>query len=480
MNTFTAAVRNQSARTENGMLARKDTGSANVTLFFKIGASRGMNVIPEFVSAFVEDSDKALRIAQWCRDVRGGAGERQIFRDIMLHLEQSLGVKDSRFVALLNKTSELGRWDDLFIFTQPETKKVVYELVSNALKNGNALAAKWCNRKGQVAVELRNYMGLSPKAYRQLIVGLSKTTEQFMCKNAWSEINFAQVPSVCHARNRKAFGRHTEKYAEYIQAVKDGEQTINAGAIFPYDVLKTLVAASAYYDPDYNDKFPLSPVEIESIIQQWNALENFMGSGAILPMVDVSGSMMCAINKHGNLTALDVAISLGLYCADKNQGTFNGTFLTFSGDPELVHLKGNIVEKFMQMSQSHWGMNTDLHRALDKILLVATEGKIAQSEMPEMLLILSDMAFDQCVEHDDTAMEMIIRKYNNAGYTVPKIVFWNLHAHDNVPVKFNESGVALVSGFSPAILKSLLANDLDQFTPEAIMDATILNPKYDL
>ena len=136
MNTFTAAARNQSARTENGMLARKDTGSANVTLFFKIGAFRGMNVIPEFVSAFVEDSDKALRIAQWCRDVRGGAGERQIFRNIMLHLEQSLGVKDSRFVALLNKTSELGRWDDLFIFSQPETKNIVYGLVSNALKSG--------------------------------------------------------------------------------------------------------------------------------------------------------------------------------------------------------------------------------------------------------------------------------------------------------------------------------------------------------
>lgn len=136
MNTFTSAVQNQSTRTENGMLARKSTLSACVDLFFKIGASRGMNVIPEFVSAFVEDSDKALRIAQWCRDVRSGAGERQIFRDIMLHLEQSLGVKDSRFVALLNKISELGRWDDLFIFNQPETKKVVYGLVSSALKTG--------------------------------------------------------------------------------------------------------------------------------------------------------------------------------------------------------------------------------------------------------------------------------------------------------------------------------------------------------
>ena len=136
MNTFTSAVQNQDERTENGMLARKSTLSACVDLFFKIGASRGQNIIPGFVSAFVEDSDKALRIAQWCRDVRGGAGERQIFRDIMQHLEQTLTVTDPRFVALLNKISELGRWNDLFIFEQPETKKVVYGLVSNALKDG--------------------------------------------------------------------------------------------------------------------------------------------------------------------------------------------------------------------------------------------------------------------------------------------------------------------------------------------------------
>lgn len=341
------------------------------------------------------------------------------------------------------------------------------------------LCAKWTDRKGQVAVELRKFMGLSPKAYRKLIVGLSNTTEQKMCSNSWSDINFSQVPSVCHARNKKAFIRHTETYVEYVEALKRGDAgvKITAGAIFPYDVLKGLSKASMF--DDYNAP-RLTAVEREVIIQQWNALENFIGSGSILPLVDVSGSMCCAIGKNSNLTAMEVAVSLGLYCADKNEGVFNGTFLTFSGSPQLVHLKGNIIEKYEQMSQSEWAMNTDLNKAMNKILSVALKNDVPQNEMPNMLLILSDMAFDQCVEHDDTAMEMIIRKYNNAGYNVPKIVFWNLHAHDNVPVKFNESGVALVSGFSPAILKSLLANDLGQFTPESIMDSTIMNSRYDL
>lgn len=133
---FSEAVKNQFKRTENDMKAFKQTNNACVDLFVKIGASRGQNIIPQFVSAFVEDADKALRIAQWARDVRGGAGERELFRNIMRHLETTLGITDPRFVALLNKTSELGRWDDLFIFNNTETKNYVYSLVNNTLKAG--------------------------------------------------------------------------------------------------------------------------------------------------------------------------------------------------------------------------------------------------------------------------------------------------------------------------------------------------------
>lgn len=479
MTTLTSAIQNQSARTANDMKCFKGTGDDCVTLFYQIGASRGQDIIPQFVAAYAEDSEKALRIAQWARDVRGGTGERELFRNIMKYLETSLGPKDSRFIALLNKIPELGRWDDLYVFNQPETKKVVYEIVSNALKAGNALAAKWTPRKNQVAVELRNYMGLSPKAFRQLLVSLSNTTEQKMCSNSWSEINFSKVPSVCHARNKKAFNRHTETYAEYVEALKRGDAgvKITSGAVFPYDVLKGLSRATIYDDYTVPS---MDAVEREVIIQQWNSLENFIGSGSILPLVDVSGSMNCSAGNNSKLSALDVAISLGLYCADKNEGAFNGTFLTFSAWPELVHLKGNIIEKYEQMCQSEWMMNTDLHKALDKIITVALENNVPQNEMPDMLLIFSDMQFDTCVQYDDRAMNMITRKYIEAGYAVPKIVFWNLHAYSNVPVKFDESGVALVSGFSPAILRSLLNNDLDQFTPEAIMETTIQNPRYDL
>jgi hypothetical protein len=154
--------------------------------------------------------------------------------------------------------------------------------------------------------------------------------------------------------------------------------------------------------------------------------------------------------------------------------------LTFSSKPQLVTLKGNIVDKVEQMSRSNWEMSTNLHAAMDKILSVAVKGNVPASDMPAMLLILSDMQFNQCARHDDTAMQMIERKFADAGYTMPQVVFWNLNSSGNVPVKADKTGAALVSGFSPSIMTALLAADLDQFTPEGIMLKTVMVPRYDL
>jgi hypothetical protein len=131
------------------------------------------------------------------------------------------------------------------------------------------------------------------------------------------------------------------------------------------------------------------------------------------------------------------------------------------------------------MVKSKWDMTTNLNAAFNKILDVAVEGQVPQSEMPEVVLILSDMQFDQCMRHDDSAIEMIGRKYEKAGYTLPKVVFWNLNAsYGNSPVKFDKSGTALVSGFSPAIVKPVLSGDMNDFTPAAIMMKTIMQDRY--
>jgi hypothetical protein len=465
MSTFVEAIANQEARTANGMKARKSTANKIVDLFYNIGASRGKDIVPAFVGAYAEDRELALRIALWARDARGGAGERDLFRSILKHLEKT--DIDAAF-ALLRKIPELGRWDDIFAFTTPALKKAAYTMLGDALRAQNGLAAKWTPRKGEVAREIREFFGMSPKQYRKSLVGLTKVVETQMCANDWDNINFSHVPSVAASRYKKAFHRHTEKFAEYVAALVKGDPTVkvNASAIYPYDVLKGVNYRS--YDK----------TETDHIVAQWEALPNYVGSANILPMVDVSGSMSCPAGKNTSVTCMDVAVSLGLYLADKNTGKFKDTFLTFSDKSELVTLKGNVVQKMAQMVKSDWDMSTNLHAAFNKILDVAVKNEVPQAEMPEMVLILSDMQFNQCVRQDDSAMEMIERKYVAAGYSVPQVVFWNLNSSDNVPVKADKSGAALVSGFSPAIMKALLASDMSEFTPEGIMLKTVMSDRY--
>lgn len=469
MNAFVNAVANQEARTANGMKARKSSANALVDLFYNIGASRGKDIVPQFTSAMVQNKDLALRVALWARDVRGGAGERQLFRDILTHLEKT---DPDAAVRLMAKVPELGRFDDLLVFKSHGMKAKAYTLLGNALRANNGLAAKWTPRKGQLAHEIREFFGMSPKQYRKTLVGMTKVVESQMCANDWDNINFSHVPSQASRIYKKAFNRHSVKFSEYVAKLVSGDKSVkvNASAIYPHDVLKGVISRYS--------NMSLDKTETSHIVAQWDALPNYVGDANILPLVDVSGSMSCPAGKNSSVTCMDVSVSLGLYLADKNKGAFNGTFLTFSDKPELVTLKGNIVQKCEQMVKSDWGMSTNLHAAFSKILTVAVDGKVPQAEMPKMLLILSDMQFNACVRNDDSAMQMIERKYAEAGYELPQVVFWNLNSSDNVPVKADKSGAALVSGFSPSIMTSLLSADPSEFTPEGVMLKTIMADRY--
>ena len=252
-------------------------------------------------------SDLALRIALWARDARGGAGERELFRSILKYLEKT---DKTAALALLARVPELGRWDDIFVFTDPTLKSAAYVMLGNALRERNGLAAKWTPRKGEVAREIREFFGMTPKQYRKSLVALTNVVETQMCSNDWDNINYSHVPSVAHARYKKAFGRHGTTYAEYVTKLVKGEAgaKINAGAVFPYDVLKG--AVNRY------SRSSMSKTELDALQAQWDALPNYIGDANVLPMVDSSGSMTCSAGGHSSksgLTCLDVAISLGLY-----------------------------------------------------------------------------------------------------------------------------------------------------------------------
>jgi hypothetical protein len=469
---FIDALRQEDILTENGMATNSTSLNACVDLFFNIGAMRGhdkQRLLATFSKAFNEDPKRAMKLLFWARDVRGGAGERQIFKDILVYLAEN---HDLVLKPNLHLISEYGRFDDLLILVGTYLEKEAMTLISDALINENSLCAKWMPRKGQVAEKLRNFMGMSPKQYRKSLVGLTSVVETKMCAKEWDSIEFGKLPSVASARYQKAFGKNAyASYSAYIESLVKGEAKINAGAIYPYDVTKSLTHGNA-----------------KVANEQWKALPNYLegANDMILPVVDVSGSMSSPAGGSKTVTCMDVAISLGLYISERNEGPFKDAFITFSSNPQLQVLSGTLNDRYTQMSNSDWGMSTDLEATFKLILNQATKHKLTQDKMPNKILILSDMEFNTATGKgygrgnecwNPTAQQLIETMYADAGYKVPQIVYWNIQSRNGgVPVAFDTVGTALVSGFSPAIMTSLLGGDIE--SPQQIMDKTILSERY--
>ncbi len=447
------ALQTKNTTTENGMVTNSSSMNDCVNLFFQIGAMRGQDegrLINTFVKAYEEDALVAMKILFWSRDVRGGAGERSIFRTVAKYLANNRTESMRKNLSLI---SEFGRWDDLLTFVGTPLESEALGLISDALKSGNKLAAKWMPRpnvnnreKKRQASALRKYLGLTPSAYRKMLAELSNTVEQLMCANEFGKINYSHVPSRAMSDYMRAFGkRDGARFTTFIESVKNGDVKINAGAVYPYDIVKNLRYGSS-----------------SGADAQWNALPNFLGNNneQFLPVVDVSGSMGCAAGNNPNVTCLDVAISLGLYISERNEGAFKDTFMTFSDRPQLQVLKGSLSERFSQLARADWDMSTNIERVFTTILESAVRNNVPESEMPSMILILSDMEFNQGTRGNwnKTAQEIFESKYADAGYKMPKIVYWNIQSrNDNFPVKFNDDGAALVSGFSPSLLTNLLS-----------------------
>ena len=468
MSALFNAMTSHDARTENGALSHSTSGNANVDYFFAAGATRNHTeekIIRQFMAAFGNNQEQAVRTLLWARDAREGAGERRHFRIIFRHLAENYPEVARR---IARRVVELGRWDDLFVLHDTPVWSFALTLIAYGLGTGDRLCAKWMPREGSakshIASDIRRAIQLSPKQYRKLLVTLSDTVEQKMCARLWDEIEYSHVPSVAFARYKKSFRKHDpEGFEKFIGKVKTGETKVNAGSVFPYDIVRNIYADRA------------------GSVVQWDALPNWISSDeSILPVIDVSGSMTVPVS--GSVTALDVAVSLGMYCAERNEGLFKDQFITFSGNPTMHQMKGDIAIRYNQIYHSNWQMNTDINKVFRLILDKAKTHGLSQKDLPTKVLIISDMEFDFATSGRynsvaKTNYEQITADYEAAGYERPQLVFWNVNSRSETsPVKISDGGTALVSGFSPSIMKTVLSGKVD------IMDIflrTIMVDRYD-
>lgn len=477
---FSEVIREESkwAKTENGADARNTTDSALLDMFSTIGSMRARSedeIIKKFELAFQEDPLGAMRCLFWLRDVRGGAGERRAFRVLLPYIA-------NRHTEELRKNishiPESGRWDDYYSLIGSALEVQMWLNVSVQLfedktnmENGKpcSLLAKWLKKADASSPNTRKLgiytaqkLGMSVYDYKRLCVKLRRyinVVEQQMSANEWDTINYPAVPSRAMMNYRKAFARHDEeRFNEYLNKVQSGEQKINSATLYPYDIVEKILYG-------HEDSKVLEA--------QWNNLPNYVdGDVNAVVMADVSGSM------KGRPMA--TSIGLAMYFAERNKGAYHNLFMTFSGRPEFVEVKGEtITEKIRFISRANWQMNTDLEAALLKILDVAMENHCSQEEMPKSLIIISDMEIDRCTgqKHRENFYDYVSRVYEEHGYKIPNVVFWNVNSrHDVFLADKDRKGVQLISGQSASTFKSLIGC-MDK-TPIEMMYSVLNSERY--
>ena len=419
--------------TTNGAITNSTSGKECLDLFQRIGNMRHrdrLSILEDFDRAYQEDKELATQVLFWARAARIGSGERKTFHTIL----EQIGEKSPDFISDNAKTiAELGYWKDLVPYLHIKNVVAVF---AQAIRDKDRLACKWAPRKCAV---LRDELKMTNKEYRKWLSEYSDTVEQTMSEKEWSDINYSSVPGSAMRRYSRAFAKQDSK--RFDEWKEDKTTKASVSATYPHEVLQT---------------------DDDSLAEKlWNNLPDLLSDSDenILPMIDVSGSMFGQ--------PLAVAMSLGMYLSERTKGEFKDLFLTFSENPELVRLQGDsVAERLRNISQADWGMNTDFTAAYQHILRVAQKHNVVPESMPTMLLVLSDMQFDES-QRDVTHFGHMKEVYEKAGYKLPKIVFWNLDAHFGTPARCSDDSVAMVSGFSPSIMKAVL--NAEEFNPLSIM-----------
>lgn len=477
--------------TENGALGYKTTGKELLDLNFALSSLRNMSedeIYDRFLRAFYEDKLLAIKWLFFARDIRGGCGERRTFRVILNRLAKD----QTELVAnLLPIVSEYGRYDDIWalldtdLFT--EVVSVISEVLVSDLSNMKlekqiTLLGKWLPSVYSRNVDKRRWakiiyttLGITKKQYSIVLKALRDYLNVVECKMSrgeWGEINYEAVPSKANVLYRNAFFKHDEKRRkEYLNSLEKGETKINSAANFPHDIM------TAYM----NGTLRVKPLDA-TLEALWKALPNYVnGDESTIVVADGSGSMFTTIG--GTSTrCIDVANALAIYFAERCSGEYKDHYITFSGRPQLVDLsKGETLREKLQIALQHDECsNTNIYKVFKLILDTAVKHGYSQEQMPKNVLVLSDMEFDYMTtgDVDKTLFEQIAEEYAKYGYKLPRLIFWNLMSRTGtIPVKENEAGVALVSGFSVNIMNMVLSGELD---PYKCLVNQLNVPRYDL
>lgn len=471
--------------TENGAATLKTTQSDCLDLFATIGALRRageQEIITRFMRAFAENKDIAVKSLFFARDIRGGLGERKVFRVILKWLAYN---SPETVRKNLSYIAEYGRFDDLLsLFGTPVEKDMLsyvkgqLEKDMTALENGGevSLLAKWlpsvnASNKNTIlmAKKITRYMDMDDATYRKILVRLRahiKIIENNLRERDYT-FDYEKQPSKAMFKYRRAFIRNDiERYNSFLNKISTGEAKLNASTLMPYEIIT----------PAFNSR--ISDEERKALNASWESLGDYGNDENAIAVIDGSGSMY----GWGKLLPITVALSLGIYFAERNKGAFKNHFITFSENPQLVEIKGSdVVEKVQYCETYDEVANTNIQKVFELILNTAKNNHLLQEELPEKLYIISDMEFDYCTRDASlTNFEYAKKIFEEAGYKLPEVVFWNVASRNRQqPVSKNEQGVLLVSGCTPRIFSMVADGSLSESTPYEFMLEVLGSERYE-
>ena len=474
--------------TENGAVTHKTTKSALLDMFAMGAAMRNRSdadVILMFKNAYAENPVYALKCLFYIRDVRGGQGERRFFRECMrwlANMDQKAAARNLQYVP------EFGRWDDLYVFVGTPLEADAFEIMKKQLMldmecKTPSLLAKWLKSENTSSKEsqrlgkiTRNYFGMTARQYRKTLSVLrSKINilERLMSENRWDEIEFDKIPSRAGMIYKNAFARHdlerakSEKNVQtYEEFAKDTTKKVNAKALYPYECVKEAINVMHCGSWYRRSDVPLDDTQRLMTNKYWDNLADYFGNASFngIAVVDTSGSMTGGYNSK-NVAPIDVAISLGLYCAEHNSGPFANKYISFASRPQLISTDGvDFCDKVERIYRTNLVDNTNIEAVFDLLLKVARDPRTKREDIPKNVIIISDMEFDNA-RHDwgepftpqETLMEGIMAKWERYGFECPNLVYWNVDArHNNIPMSV-KNGISFVSGFSPSIFEQIMS-----------------------
>ena len=472
-------------RTENDAATYASSGSEALDFFAAAGALREAGeaeIIVRFTRAFAEHPTYALRTLFYARDVRGGLGERRLFRVLLRHLAFAAPAsleKNLKFVP------GYGRWDDLLVLLDTPLEAAAVRLIRAQLEKDLraaweeqpvSLLAKWLpsvntsSREARAkARHLAASFGMQEAEYRKMLVRLRRCIriiEDHLRTKDYS-FDYAKQPSKAMFKYREAFRRNDAKrYEAFLERVARGKETLHTGTLYPYEVIRPLCK--------WESGRGLSTEASRTLDITWKALPDYTHGENALVVLDGSASM------YGGGVPLPacVALSLAVYFAERNEGAFRDHFITFSRKPRIIQIKGaTIADKVSYCRTFNEVANTNLEGVFRLLLRAAVSGGVPQQEMPEVLYIITDMEFDACTENASvTNFEQAKKMFAEAGYRLPRIVFWNVQSRrQQQPVKMNEQGVMLVFGCSPSVFSMVVE---DRITPYEYMEKVLASERY--